>query len=163
MKICRNVFAAFCAAIVCAVVATSPIWHAEKAYAQANAGSCAALRSSFTATITGYASPPTGTIQYRVTNACQVIMWSTAAITGTSNAATMTMTGVPYNIQPNIGAVQLEPVILTDNTANVTGCVSIPSASGTLTFSNSGACAGAVTSTGTKAIPAGWTVTYVLY
>lgn len=131
--------------------------------AQAFSGSCASIRGSFTATVTGYASPPTGAIQFRVTTNCQVVLWSTAAITGTSNAATMTVTGVPYNLWPNIGAVQLFPVIITDNSANVAGCVSVPSQAGTLTFSNSGACAGVVTSTGTKAIPAGFSVTYNLY
>lgn len=132
-------------------------------HAQAFSGSCAAIRGSFTGTVTGYASPPTGTIQFRVTSACQVILWNTVAITGTSNAATMTMTGLPYNLWPNTGVVQLMNNIITDNSANVTGCVSVPSQSGTLTFSNTGACAGAVTSTGTKAIPVGWTITYTLY
>lgn len=133
------------------------------ARAQAFSGSCAVIRGSFTATVTGYASPPTGTIQFRVTSACQVVLWNTTAITGTSNAATMTLTGLPYNLWPNISAVQLIPAIITDNTANVAGCVNVPSQSGTITFSNSGACAGVVTSTGTKALPAGFTVTYSLY
>jgi hypothetical protein len=130
--------------------------------AQAFAGGCASVRGSFTATVTGYASPPTGTIQFRVTNGCQVTLWATTAITGTSNAATMTMTGLPYNIWSSVGAIQLVPQVITDNSADVIGCVSVPNQSGTLTFSNSGACTGVVTSSGTKAIPAGWTFTYNL-
>jgi hypothetical protein len=138
---------------------------ARDANAQAFSGSCAALRGSFTGTLTGYASPPTGTIQYRVTTSCTVTLWTTAAITGTSNAATMTMTGLPYNLQPasSMVAAQLLPGIVQDNGANAAGCVSIPAASGTLTFSNSGACAGAMTATAAKGLPAGWEVTYTLY
>ena len=131
--------------------------------AQAFAGSCAAVRGSFTGTFTGFASPPTGTVQFRVTNACQVTLWVTTAITGTSNAATATLTGLPYNLWPNIGSVQLLPNIFTDNTATVIGCISVPSQAGTITFSNTGACAGAVTASGTKALQAGWNTTYTLY
>lgn len=150
------------AVLICGglIVATAPI---RQAHAQAFSGSCASLRGSFTGTLTGYASPPTGTVQYRVTTNCQVTLWVTAAISGTSNAATMTMTGVPYNLWPNIGSVQLTTNIVTDNSASAAGCFSVPSQSGTLTFSNTGACAGAMTNTGTKGLPAGWTVTYTLY
>lgn len=154
----RKVLMSFTLALVAALACVP-----QDTHAQAFSGSCAQIRGSFLATVTGYASPPTGTIQFRVTQGCQVTLWNTAAITGTSNAATMTLTGLPYNLWPNIGAVQLLPNIITDNSANVSGCVSVPSQLGTLTFSNTGACAGAVTSTGTKALPAGWTFTYTLY
>lgn len=135
------------------------------AQAQAFSGSCAAIRGSFTGTLTGYATPPTGTVQYRVTTACQVTLWLTAAITGTSNATAMTMTGAPYNIQPSSAMVasQLLPNIVQDNGAFTVGCVSVPQASGTLTFSNTGACAGAMTGAAAKGLPAGWTITYNLY
>lgn len=150
-------------AVVLALAAVS--LYPPPARAQAFSGSCAAFRGSFTGTLTGYASPSTGTVQYRVTTSCQVTLWLTAAITGTSNAATMTMTGLPYSIQPasaNVAA-QLIPNIVQDNGAFTVGCVSVPTASGTLTFSNTGACAGAMTSSAAKGLPAGWTVSYTLY
>lgn len=138
----------------------------QDAHAQAFSGSCANIRGSFTGTLTGYASPPTGTIQYRVTQSCQVTLWTTAAITGTSNAATMTLTGSPYNLSPAtaIVASQLIPNIVQDNGAFTVGCVGVSTAVPTvLTFSNTGACAGAMTSSAAKGLPAGWTITYNLY
>lgn len=152
------------------VVALCGIIPAQRAQAQAFAGTCAAIRGSFTGTLTGYASPPTGTVQFRVTNACQVTLWITAAITGTSNATTMTLTGAPYNIAPAnalFGASsQTQPTIVQDNGALTVGCVQVsaPSPPPTvLTFSNTGACAGAMTGSAAKGLPAGWTVTYSLY
>jgi hypothetical protein len=136
------------------------------ARAQAFSGSCAAFRGSFTGTLTGYASPPTGTVQFRVTTACQVTLWLTAAITGTSNAATMTMTGLPYYILPSSAMVasQTQPTIVQDNGAFTTGCAQVgQGASAVITFSNTGACAGAMTSSAAKGLPAGWTLNYSLY
>lgn len=161
MKFLHKINLAMIAAILVAIGASG--FPYNQAHAQSFAGTCAAGRGSFTGTLTGYASPPTGTVQYRVTIACQVTLWVTAAITGTSNAATMTMTGVPYNIQPNIGSVQLMPNAVQDNAAITFGCFSVPSQVGTFTFSNTGACAGAMTASAAKGLPAGWTVTYSLY
>jgi hypothetical protein len=155
--------ALFVALAVSAVLCGVPT---EKADAQAFAGSCAAIRSSFTGTLTGYASPPTGTIQFRVTSACQVILWTTAAITGTSNAATMTMTGIPYNLSPNAAMVasQQQLTSVQDNAAFAAGCAQVSVAlPAVITFSNTGACAGAMTASAAKGLPAGWTLTYVLY
>lgn len=138
----------------------------QDAHAQAFSGSCASFRGSFTGTLTGYASPPTGAIQYRVTTSCQVTLWTNAAITGTSNAATMTLTGAPYNIAPAsaMPASQYLTNIVQDNGAFAAGCVQVSNATPTvLTFSNTGACAGAMTSSAAKGLPAGWSITYTLY
>lgn len=138
----------------------------HSAHAQAFSGSCASIRGSFTGTLTGYASPPTGTVQYRVTTSCTVTLWLTVAITGTSNAATMTMTGLPYNISPNaaIVASQTQPTIVQDNAAFASGCAAISVAlPAVITFSNTGACAGAMTASAAKGLGAGWTLTYALY
>jgi hypothetical protein len=162
MKFVRSLIASTLFAL-CLVIGYAP-----SSYAQAFAGSCAQIRGSFTGTLTGYASPPTGTVQFRIDSACRVTLWLTAAISGTSNAATMTMTGLPYNLAPNAAVVgsQVFPTIVTDNTANTTGCFQISAPAtppAVITFSNTGACAGAMTNTGTKGLLAGWTATYVLY
>lgn len=153
------------AALLALCVSTVPTMQ-ESAHAQANSGSCALIRGSFTGTLTGYASPPTGTVQYRVDTACRVTLWLTTAITGTSNATAMTMTGIPYNISPNaaIVASQTMPTVVQDNGAFTVGCFQISVAlPAVVTFSNSGACAGAMTGAAAKGLPAGWTVTYNLY
>lgn len=52
------------------------------------------LSGSFIGTLTGFGSGPTGTIQYRITgNLCT--LFTTASITGTSNSALMSVTGLP--------------------------------------------------------------------
>jgi hypothetical protein len=164
MRFIKNYFGSLMAGIVFAVTIGMVIH--DTAHAQAFAGSCAAIRGSYTGTLTGYASPPTGTIQYRVTTSCQVTLWTTAAISGTSNAATMTLTGTPYNLAPATSAPanQIITNVLTDNSANTFGCVQVSNATPTvITFSNTAACAGAMTNTGTKGLPSGWTITYTLY
>lgn len=156
-----HIVAALFALVLCAGLVTP-----EPAHAQSYSGGCAAIRGSFTGTLTGYASPPTGTVQFKVSTNCQVTLWLTAAITGTSNAATMTLTGAPYNIAPGVGmvAAQVQPTIVQDNGAFASGCSSVSRAVPTvITFSNSGACAGAMTNTAAKGLPAGWTLTYTLY
>lgn len=157
----RKVLLSLTLALFAALVCIPPDVHA-----QAFTGSCATNRGSFTGTLTGYASPPTGVVQYRVSASCQVTLWLTVAITGTSNAATMTLTGVPYNISPNAAMVASQQQITSvqDNGAFATGCsqvsVALPAV---ITFSNTGACAGAMTSSAAKGLPAGWTLTYTLY
>lgn len=117
-------------------------------------------QGNFTATVTGYASPPTGTIEYRFAGP-QVCLTAQAAITGTSNATSMTMTGAPAAVRPSIAA-KLVPVLLTDNGATVIGSASVAT-SGTITFGmGAGFSATGFTNTGTKAVPAGWTLCYAL-
>lgn len=60
---------------------------------------------SFTGTLTGYATPPTGTVTYRVISniggtgkICHLYL--AAAIEGTSNATSLTMTGLPAAVTP---------------------------------------------------------------
>jgi hypothetical protein len=58
---------------------------------------------SFTITLTGMSATTTGTVNYRIINKNTVQVWVASGITGTSNANTMTGTGVPSAIQPTTG------------------------------------------------------------
>lgn len=58
------------------------------------------ITGSFTVTQTGYAANPTGTFNYRILpDGNTVYWWLSTTITGTSNATTMTWTGIPTLIQ----------------------------------------------------------------
>jgi hypothetical protein len=118
---------------------------------------------SFTGTLTGYASGPTGTIQYRVNPyAHTVTLFTGSAITGTSNATSLTMTGLPFAILPS--QTILVPCFATDNATQVAASCNFASGSGTLTVGmGAGFAASGFTNTGTKGLPAGFTVTYPLY
>jgi hypothetical protein len=110
---------------------------------------------SFTGTLTGYASPPTGTIEYRITGD-MVCLFSTAGISGTSNATSLTMTGAPAAVRPSVGT-KLVNTLATDSGATVNASASIAT-SGTITFGmGAGFVSTGFTNTGTKGIPAGWT------
>jgi len=119
---------------------------------------------SFTGTVTGYATPPTGTVTYRVFGSSDgtgktVTLYIASAITGTSDATAMTMTGLPAAVTPSI-AVSV-PTIVTDNGTVVIASASIAAAGTTITFacdqpfSSTG-----FTASGTKALAAGWTISY---
>lgn len=59
------------------------------------------VTGSFTVTQTGYASNPTTTFNYTILpDGNTVYFWLAATLTGTSNATTMTWTGIPAIIQP---------------------------------------------------------------
>ena len=109
-------------------------------------------RSSGTATVTqtGYASPPTGTLNYEILqDGKTVYWWTTANISGTSSTAAMTWTGIPSIIQP-ITAKGIN-YSLTDSGTNTIGSVSIAASSGTWTFGKAvGSAGGDFTASGTK-------------
>ena len=104
--------------------------------------------SSFTITLTGMGSTTTGTVNYRISSKI-VYVWITSAITGTSNAATMTGTGVPSSITPTTSK-DIYP-ILEDNASIVNGFLSIGS-NGTWTFGKAITGTGGFTTSGTKGI-----------
>lgn len=62
----------------------------------------AVTRGTFTGTLTGYASGPTGTVEYTVVQFAvgRHITLYIPAITGTSNATSLTMTGLPSALSP---------------------------------------------------------------
>lgn len=121
---------------------------------------------SFTGTLTGYASGPTGTVNYTVISNIGgtgklVTLYVAANISGTSNATSLTMTGMPAAIRPS--ATRLTPALIgTDNGANALFGASIAT-SGTITFLFGTAfSASGFTNSGTKGLIAGWSATYPL-
>lgn len=132
------------------------------ALAGATAGQIA--QGTFTGTLTGYAVNPTGTVSYqRIGN--MVFLWTSASISGTSNANTLTMTGLPAIVQPT--NVQQRFTQILDNTTSLMATASV--VAGTITFSilDSTAVANRVSSTtigftasGTKGVPSGWGISY---
>jgi hypothetical protein len=86
--------------------------------------------SSVTITQTGYASNPTGTLNYEILpDGKTVYCFLTANITGTSNANTMTWTGIPAVLQPVTTKFVL--VSVEDNGTWQAGLIKINAASGT--------------------------------
>jgi hypothetical protein len=107
---------------------------------------------TFTATITGFAAPPTGTATWFRIGKLVILFLPT--ITGTSNSTSMTMTGLPAVIQPPTLS-QFCPCLLQDNTTNVLGFGLVNAASGTITFTRGVVSGTAVTSASTGFTAAG--------
>ena len=103
---------------------------------------------TFTITLTGFATPPTGTARFR-REGRQVTLYI-PALSGTSNATTCTLTGAPTNIRP--ARAQAVPTLITDNGTNAFGWGSMATG-GTITLYPSAALnASGWTGSGTKAI-----------
>lgn len=121
---------------------------------------------SFTGTLTGFSSSTTGTVTYTIIaddegTGLYCILNSSAAITNTSNATSMTMTGLPSACQPT-GNRQCM-CLLVDSGSNVDGSASLSSGSGTITFGTDDPFSGSgFTNTGTKGTATGWTIGYPL-
>ena len=121
---------------------------------------------SFTATLTGYATPPTGTVNYVVVSnsagtgkLCTLRVGTT--ITGTSDATSFTMTGLPAACTPTDDVYVTTQV--TDNSTEVVATATIAASGTTITF----ACDQPFSATGftaanNKALVAGWSITYPL-
>jgi hypothetical protein len=90
---------------------------------------------TFTGTLTGFSgTAPSGTFHYTIANGiCTISLANSANVTGTSNATTMTLTGLPAACQP---ATQypVVPVFLEDATAGVFGAAAMTPGSGTVSF-----------------------------
>lgn len=130
-------------------------------------------QGTFTGTLTGMSAGTTGTVNYQRIGKL-VKLWITATITGTSNATTMTMTGLPAIVQPASAVSVLSAGGRADTT---TGASTTEVAmwaqinAGTITFNlllQFGAALGYQQSannfanTGIKGLQAGWSVTYVI-
>jgi hypothetical protein len=121
---------------------------------------------SFTGTLTGYATPPTGTVTYAVFansagtgKLCTLRVGTT--ITGTSNATSFTMTGLSAACTPTDDVYVTTQV--TDNSTEVVATATIAASGTTITF----ACdqpfsAAGFTAGNNKALVAGWSITYPL-
>jgi hypothetical protein len=117
---------------------------------------------SFTGALTGYAAGPTGTVQVRRTGR-RVSLTVTTAINGTSNANTLTMTGLPAAYRP-AGAQSGPSMFLEDNGAGIGGAFYIAAAASTITFYTNPAAPASTgfTTSGEKGLLAGWRIEYDL-
>ena len=103
---------------------------------------------SFTASLTGCTSVPTGSVSYLVNGNLAVLLIPT--ITATSNDVAATLTGAVVAVRPT--TTQTFLLRITDNGTTAFGLGSI-AASGVITLSV-GAAAGAFTNSGTKGVQA---------
>lgn len=120
---------------------------------------------SFTATLTGYASGPTGTVTYKIfANSAGTgkfcVLHAASGISGTSNSTSFTMTGIPAAAQPS-ASCNTELFVATDNGALVSAFGSV--SGGTMTFyTDEPLSATGWTGSGNKALPGNWMASYVL-
>ncbi len=122
------------------------------------------LRSSFTGALTGMTATTTGQIDAIVNGST---VWLTrsagiAALTGTSNATSMTLTGIPAALQPKFTTLAVCHGLINNGSSALGGLASI-SSSGVITFSLADNPPAAFTNSGTKGLAAGWTISYPLY
>jgi len=122
---------------------------------------------SFTGTLTGMTTATTGTINYRIANGICTLT-ALATITGTSNANSMTMTGLPAICQTVAGApVVFSSPMENNSVTGVVGLAILAAASGTITLtvnggSGSWTAGSSWTASGGKGLIAGWTIIYPL-
>jgi hypothetical protein len=113
---------------------------------------------TFTGTLTGFSSAVTGTMVWaKMGNHVVVVSPSGMGSSALNNSTSMTMTGLPAEIQP--ARAQFAPCVLEDNTTNVSGAAQLAAGSGTVTFWRSVVSGTAVTfsasgftATGTKGL-----------
>lgn len=117
------------------------------------------LTQTFTATLTGMTGATTGSVRYSVSGKI-VSLEATSAITGTSNVATMTLTGVPTALRP-ANDVYVNARAMTDNGALVSGLAQVKT-DGSIIFGNGAGnySANAFTTSGTKGLGAGFSLQY---
>lgn len=91
---------------------------------------------SFTLTLTGGSAGGTGTVNWRIIQGRLAVVTLYADLLETSNATTLTGTGVPAALQPNTTVMLSALAVRDGGVGAIGGQVSIPSASGTWTFGN---------------------------
>lgn len=116
---------------------------------------------TFTITYTGFTAAVTGTAVW-TRNGNQVMLFLPVA-TGTSNATTMTATGLPNAINPTRAQwlAQSANGVGEDNGASVVLAVRI-NTNNTITFTGNGNVAGAFTASGTKGVQNACVISYML-
>lgn len=116
------------------------------------------VEGSFTATLTGCTTSPTGTVYY-ARNGRQVTLHF-PALSATSNAATMTVTGLPAHLQPSRSQYLSYPLATDNSAVRYEPYCLVSGGSGTIAFGITGLSSGWTTS-GTKGIYTA-SVTYLL-
>lgn len=122
------------------------------------------VTGSFTGTLTGFVANPTGTVLYKIFGGI-CTLYISSNITGTSNATTMSMTGVPTVCRPG-AQVDVPCLDMTDNGVSVAGFAGV-SPGGSIVLGKYGVSGANVvpavwTNAGTKGLNTGWTITYPL-
>jgi hypothetical protein len=119
------------------------------------------VTGTFTATLTGFTTTVTGTVNYRIHAGICWLYNLGSSIQGTSNATTMTMTGMPTACKPAT-TDRYAPCIAQDNGSSKSAGAAIQT-SGTITFSvDDPLSASGFTNSGTKGLWNGWTLSYPL-
>ncbi len=102
---------------------------------------------TFTATLTGCTTSPTGTVAYTVKGNFVTLQFPD--ITGTSNASTFTLTGLPSALRPVTADLAASVPVVLDNSAAAYGVyASVSYTTGVITFYKNGSW----TSSGTKGV-----------
>lgn len=116
------------------------------------------VTGSFTGTLTGGTTSPTGTVYYRKVGNIVSLNYFGSSWAMTSNATTMTMTGLPSALRTTNADGAIIPCLVYDNGAYAIGFAA-PINDGTISFGKAGDIAG-FTSSGSKGVPEGWSITY---
>lgn len=118
---------------------------------------------SFTGTLTGFASGPTGTINYRIVGNICHLYGSGSNISGTSNADTLTLTGLPVAVRPtNTTYAPATPVLNNGVLSMAHGLISAGGSVVTLVLGTDLGNSSVFNSNGTKGLGAGWQMSYPL-
>jgi hypothetical protein len=123
------------------------------------------LTGSFTGTFTGFGTTVTATVQYRVYNNMVSLFFNTTNPSGTSNSASMTMTGLPSLLFPVVNRFIL--CCTQDNGNSEQFSAMLVTTSGAVTFEKYSIATGnfsavGYTSSGSKGLSSDWFVTYPL-
>ena len=127
----------------------------------------ASITGSFTGTLTGMSGTTTLTINY-VKSGNLVRLYAAAGTTGTSNATTMSMTGLPAAVTPTV-TQNVACTKITDNGNDLCGFASIVGSGNSITFGllRTGTVANRVdsnssifTNSGSKGLGDGWSIAY---
>lgn len=109
-------------------------------------------RGSFTATGTGFTANPTGTAVYSITN--NVVTLFIPTLTGTSNATSFTITGLPAAITPTTNHSGFPTQFTNNSVVSTAAGFALIGSSGVITLSQDWTAAATWSNTGTKAITA---------
>lgn len=115
------------------------------------------VEGTFTITATGFTAAVTGTAKYIINGSVVTLFIPT--LSGTSNATTFTLTGLPAAITPVNSEVAIASIV--DNTIAARGAYVLIAASTTITMSTAPGAGGAWTNAGTKGVVAA-TLRYML-
>ena len=117
------------------------------------------VSGTFTATLTGFTSTVTGTVRYLI-KGNMVTLRVPSSISGSdSDATSFLMTGIPAVAHIGAAVKFAVPCVCIDNALNVNAWA-FSGAQGTISFRTNDTSAAGWTASGTKGLPADWTIIY---